>query len=120
MRGAIIFKKKLNNLVDVGCIAVGQVIKTNEDHVKTVKVINMKFDEQYHMYFNKSVSAVCEDNQELSKNGDIVLIERLKNQNRTHLFRKYYIKEVLHKIGEQIDPFATDSYLNVLKNPKTS
>jgi hypothetical protein len=118
MRGVIILRKRLRKLVDVGQIALGHVTKTSDGNVKTVKVINMELDNKYLMYFNRSIMVNCEDKRNISKNGDIVLIQRLETP--THLFRKYNVEEVIHKLGEQSDPFANDSYLNVLKNLKAS
>jgi hypothetical protein len=113
MRGVQIINRRLRHLINVGEIAIGQVTKT-DGTCKTVKVIQMKLDEKFNMYFNKSTSLFCRDDKAVSKNGDIVLIKKLEQQK--NIFQNYAIEEVVHKLGERVDPFANNSYLNTFKN----
>ncbi len=112
MRGVEIIRRRIRNILDIGPIVVGQVIKS-DNASRTVKVVKMELNPKYYMYFNKSLEVFCTDKTNQSKNGDIVLIKKIEKPEK--IFERYAVHEVLYKIGTTIDPFENDKVSNSAK-----
>ena len=106
MRGIFILKKSLKNVFDMP-IALGQVIETAQnDNSKMVKVMKMHLSKAVMMYFNKSIELKCLDENNISKNGDIVIIQRFLKPKKP--FENYFVKSIFYKAGNTVDPFTKE------------
>jgi hypothetical protein len=106
MRGIKILTRKLKGVL-TDPMLLGQVVKTsNNEPLKTVKVLKMQLNKSLKMYFNKSYEIKCTDGENLSKQGDIVLIKLIEPQVRP--FENYKIQEVVFKVGDTIDPITKE------------
>ncbi|CAF0837369.1 unnamed protein product [Adineta ricciae] len=93
-------------IANLPSLLVGRVLTKSNTTTAIVRVLQMKLDDKFDMFFNQRIDYKAFDKREQTKVGDIVLLKRRPVLECRYPLERYEISETVYELGRIKDPLT--------------
>lgn len=87
-------------------LLIGRVLTKSNATTAIVRVLQMKLDDKFDMFFNQRIDYKTFDKKEQTKVGDIVLLKKRPTLECRYPLERYEISQIVYELGKIKDPLT--------------
>ncbi|CAF4433753.1 unnamed protein product, partial [Adineta steineri] len=93
-------------ITNLPSLIIGRVLTKSNTTTAIVRVLQMKLDDKFDMFFNQRIDYKAFDKREQTKVGDVVLLKKRSTLECRYPLERYEISEIVYELGRIKDPLT--------------
>ncbi|CAF0743066.1 unnamed protein product [Adineta steineri] len=93
-------------ITNLPSLLIGRVLTKSNTTTAIVRVLQMKLDDKFDMFFNQRIDYKAFDKREQTKVGDVVLLKKRSTLECRYPLERYEISEIVYELGRIKDPLT--------------